>query len=322
MLAGPAVGPVLDRVTPLAERFRTADRRVHLVGGVVRDLVLGRSSVDLDLTTDARPAQIKALVSGWADDVWSQGERFGTIGCRHGDDVYEITTYRADAYDPASRKPVVEFGDTLEGDLVRRDFTINAMALDPTSAELVDPHDGRRDLEEGVLRTPGPPDVSFDDDPLRMLRAARFVARFGLVPTDELLASMRRHAPRLGIVSAERIHDELLKLLDGPDPAVGLRVLDEQGLLELFLPEADVDAVVLGRLDDPIGRLAGLLRHAPVDALRARLSTLRASKAEAAAVVRTVSGARGALAAPAIDPSMLRRLALDARESIDGVRAL
>ena len=290
---------MLDRVAPLAERFVDAGHRVHLVGGVVRDLVLGRDSVDLDLTTDARPEQTKAIVGRWADDVWSQGERFGTIGCRHDGDVFEITTYRADAYDPASRKPIVEFGDSLEGDLVRRDFTINAMALDPVDGSLVDPHDGRGDLAARVLRTPGPPNVSFDDDPLRMLRAARFVARFGLVPAEELLVSMRQRVERIDIVSAERIHDELMKLLGGPDPAIGLALLDEVGLLGRVAPEAVVEPEVLAAIDpDPLWRWAAVLRYAEPDALRRRLQAVRSSKAEVTAVTRLVALSRSVLSGP------------------------
>ncbi len=315
---------VLHRVTPLAQGFVDAGHRVHLVGGVVRDLVLGRASVDLDLTTDALPAQTKALVSGWADDVWSQGERFGTIGCRHADDIFEITTYRADAYDPTSRKPIVEFGHTLEGDLVRRDFTINAMALDPLDASLVDPHGGQRDLAERVLRTPGPPDVSFDDDPLRMLRAARFVARFGLSPTDALLASMRRHVERIDIVSAERIHDELLKLLGGPDPAVGLDLLDDVGLLGRVLPEAVVEPEVLSRVGpQALWRLAAVLRHADPEPLRRRLQTLRTSKADVATVARLVTVTRSVLGGPSsFADAEVRRIVVDAGDHLDGVRTL
>ncbi|MEM8905648.1 MAG: CCA tRNA nucleotidyltransferase [Actinomycetota bacterium] len=321
---GPTVRDVLTRVAPLAERFHGVGRRVHLVGGVVRDLLIGRPADDLDLTTDARPDETKRLVSGWADDVWSQGERFGTIGCRRGDDVFEITTYRAEDYDPTSRRPVVEFGDTLEGDLVRRDFTINAMALDPLDGSLVDPHGGRGDLAAGILRTPGPPDVSFDDDPLRMLRAARFVARFGLTPDDALLGSMRRHAPRLDIVSAERIHDELLKLLGGPDPAAGLGLLAEVGLLERFLPEAVVDDAVLARLrPDPLLRLAALVRQTDRDRLLRRARALRMSKDETSTLVRLVSVGSSALVHDApFDDRAVRRLAVAAGTRLDEVREL
>ncbi len=315
---------VLSRVLPLAQRFVEAGHRVHLVGGVVRDLVLGRDSVDLDLTTDARPAQTKGVVGGWADDVWSQGERFGTIGCRHGADVFEITTYRADAYDPASRKPIVEFGHTLEGDLVRRDFTINAMALDPLDAVLVDPHGGRDDLAARVLRTPGPPDVSFDDDPLRMLRAARFVARFDLTPTDGLLGSMRERVERIDIVSAERIHDELLKLLGGPDPASGLELLDDVGLLARVVPEAVVEPEVLAAIAPRAWwRLAAVLRLVEPEPLRARLQALRSSRADVAAVTCLVAATRSVLEGPpAPADADIRRLAVDAGEHVDGVRTL
>jgi len=253
---------VLEPVAPLAERFADAGFRLYLVGGVVRDLLADRpveERNDLDLTTEARPDQIKALVAPLASAVWTQGERFGTIGCSiDGRDV-EITTHRAEVYEPDSRKPVVEFASEIDADLSRRDFTVNAMALEVTapSPTLIDPFDGVADLASGVLRTPVDPDVSFSDDPLRMMRAARFMSSFGLTPTRELLESVRAMAERLEIVSAERIRDELCKLIVVPDPSAGLWFLHDNGLADVFLPE--LPAMRLEQ--DPIHRHKDVLTH-------------------------------------------------------------
>ena len=180
---------VLDELAPLAARFRGAGHRLYVVGGSVRDLLVGRvdptaPDFDIDLTTDARPDAVKACVNGWADAVWNQGEKFGTVGARSGDRIYEITTFRAESYTDDSRKPHVVFADDVETDLSRRDFTVNAMALEVTAdgtPTLVDPFDGARDLMTGVLRTPLGPEVSVSDDPLRILRAARFLAGLDLL---------------------------------------------------------------------------------------------------------------------------------------------
>ncbi len=254
--------PVLDESLPLTERFTAAGHRIYLVGGVVRDLLLGRDRSDLDLTTDARPDQIKALVSGWADAVWTQGERFGTIGCKKDGLEFEITTHRSDAYAPDSRKPKVEFADAVEADLARRDFTVNAMALalpDASSPEpvLIDPFDGAADLATGRLRTPLAPEVSFNDDPLRMMRAARFLAGYGLMPEPELVAAVKALAPRLEIVAPERIRLELDKLLVVDDPSAGLWFLVDTGLAQEFLPE--LPAMRLEQ--DPIHHHKDVLAH-------------------------------------------------------------
>jgi poly(A) polymerase len=203
----------------------------------VRDLILGRSVQDLDFTTDARPEETERLLSGWADAVWDLGRAFGTIGARRGAHVVEVTTYRSEAYDPASRKPVVAYGDSLDEDLVRRDFTVNAMALALPDATFLDPHGGLQDLAQGVLRTPATPQASFGDDPLRMLRAARFAAQLGFTVAPEVRAAMAEMAPRLGIVSAERVRDELVKLLLAPTPRPGLTLLVDTGLADVVLPE-------------------------------------------------------------------------------------
>jgi poly(A) polymerase len=255
--------PILRNVRPLAARFDDAAHRLYLVGGIARDLVLGRPlSPDIDLTTDAKPEQIKALLAGWADAVWTPGERFGTIGCTHAGVTYEITTHRAEAYAPESRKPEVAFSEDVEADLSRRDFTVNAMALrvtgDPDQQpELIDPFGGVADLAAGALRTPLAPEESFADDPLRMLRAARFIAGYGLAPSEELLRAVRSMAPRLEIVSAERIRDELSKLLVVQDPTAGLWFICDTGLAEEFLPELPAMRVE----QDPIHRHKDVLSH-------------------------------------------------------------
>jgi poly(A) polymerase len=257
--------PILEEVRPLAERLHRRGRRAYLVGGAVRDLLLGRGAdeIDLDLTTDARPDEIEAAVRPWADAVWLQGKRFGTIGCRKGDRHYEITTHRAEAYDPASRKPDVAFADDVEADLARRDFTVNAMALLlPVDGEaappvLFDPSGGAADLAARRLRTPLAPEESFSDDPLRMLRAARFLAGYDLVPDEGLVDAVRRMHDRLEIVSAERIRDELDKLVTVPRPGPGLWFLVETGLAEEFLPE--LPALALEQ--DPVHHHKDVLAH-------------------------------------------------------------
>ncbi len=253
---------MLEPVGPLAERFADAGHRLYLVGGIVRDLLADRNLdaiQDLDLTTDAEPARIKSIVSPIASAVWTQGERFGTIGANIDGRAFEITTHRAEAYTPDSRKPLVEFSDDIVADLSRRDFTINAMALEVTSdtPTLIDPFDGLADLFARVLRTPVEPEVSFSDDPLRMMRAARFIAGFDLTPVPELMASVEAMAGRLEIVSAERIRDELCKLLVVEDPSAGLWFLHDRGLATLFLPE--LPAMRLEQ--DPIHRHKDVLAH-------------------------------------------------------------
>nr|WP_281497341.1 CCA tRNA nucleotidyltransferase [Ornithinimicrobium sp. F0845] len=231
------LAPVLPVLSELGERFREAGHELALVGGPVRDAFLGRSSPDLDFTTSARPEQIEAVLAGWAEQTWDIGRAFGTIGARREGHTVEITTYRADAYDPDSRKPVVAFGDNLEDDLVRRDFTVNAMALRLPEMLFADPHDGLGDLAAGVLTTPHTPQISFSDDPLRMMRAARFTSQLGLVVTQEVRAAMTDMAGRLAIISAERVRDELSRLLLGADPRAGLELMVDTGLADIVLPE-------------------------------------------------------------------------------------
>jgi poly(A) polymerase len=263
------LAPILDEVRPLAERFTAAGHRLYLVGGIVRDLVLGRElsgpgrwrpgvhGRDLDLTTDAKPEQTKRLLDGFADSVWTQGERFGTIGAKRGEQVFEITTHRAEAYVPDSRKPDVAFAEEIGADLSRRDFTVNSMALALPEPELIDPFGGVDDLAAQRLRTPLSPEESFSDDPLRMLRAARFIAGYGLTPDPDLVAAVKAMRSRLEIVSAERIRDELCKLLVVDDPSAGLWFVVDTGLADEFLPE-----LASMRLEqDPIHRHKDVLAH-------------------------------------------------------------
>jgi poly(A) polymerase len=252
--------PYVHATEELARRFTAAGRSLYLVGGSVRDAIFlgaGPESHDLDLTTDARPEQTEELVRGWADVVWTQGTRFGTIGLRKGEHVYEITTHRAEVYTPESRKPEVTYGDDVMVDLSRRDFTINALALRLPDMELIDPFDGLADLAAGRLRTPLDPDISFGDDPLRMLRAARFAARFSLTPDPALTDAVTRLHGRLKIVSAERIRDELDRMLMLDVPSNALWFVVRTGLADEFLPELPALAVE----QDPIHRHKDVLAH-------------------------------------------------------------
>ena len=221
----------------LGELFVRAGHELALVGGSVRDAFLGGPPGDLDLTTDAVPERVLEIIGDWADKTWTVGIDFGTIGLRRGETVFEITTYRSERYGPRSRKPDVRYGKSLEEDLVRRDFTINAMAARLPSYELVDPFGGLSALRERVIRTPGRPEDSLSDDPLRILRAARFAARLGFTVADDVRAAMRAQASRLSIVSAERITDELTKLMLTQDPAYGIDLLVSTDVAELVLPE-------------------------------------------------------------------------------------
>ena len=242
------VSPVAD---DLAERFRAAGFRLALVGGSVRDALLGRLGNDLDFTTDAHPEDVLRIVRPWADAVWEVGIAFGTVGCkkrveetdaeateeRGREFVIEVTTYRSEAYDRTSRKPEVAYGDSIEEDLARRDFTVNAMAVALPEKVFIDPHGGLDALARRMLRTPGTPEESFSDDPLRMLRAARFAAQLNFRVADEVVAAMTEMAERIEIVSAERVRDEFSKLLLGDHPRRGLQLLVDTGLAQRFVPE-------------------------------------------------------------------------------------
>jgi poly(A) polymerase len=255
--------PLLAPDSPLqdlARCFADAGYDLHLVGGSVRDALLGvtKPDTDYDLTTDARPETVLELVRSWADHVWLQGQAFGTIGAAKGDMKVEVTTYRAEVYRPDSRKPQVSFSDSLETDLSRRDFTVNAMAISLPEPKLADPYGGLDDLlVHKRLRTPLDPETSFLDDPLRMLRAARFMAGLGLEPDPPLVAAATDLASRLEVVSAERIRDELSKLLVVDDPSAGLWFLVRTGLADEFLPELPGLALE----QDPIHHHKDVLAH-------------------------------------------------------------
>ena len=228
------MGEVLD---PLGVLFADAGHELALVGGPVRDAMLARPHTDLDFATSAPPEETERLLKGWSDATWDMGRDFGTIGARKGPWIVEITTYRSEAYDPDSRKPTVAFGDNLHGDLGRRDFTVNAMAVRIPGRVVEDPYGGVVDLAQRLLRTPGRPEDSFSDDPLRMMRAARFAAQLGFEVAPEVVEAMTAMADRISIISAERIRDELVKLVCGPYPRRGLSLLVETGLAALVLPE-------------------------------------------------------------------------------------
>jgi poly(A) polymerase len=233
----------LERITneplfvELGKRFGDAGFELSLVGGPVRDAFLGRKAPDLDFTTDARPDDIIKVLKGFVDAHWDIGREFGTIGARVGDEQIEITTYRADKYEPESRKPEVAFGNDLNEDLFRRDFTINSMALRLPSKTFVDPFNGLQDLLAGVIRTPGKPEDSFSDDPLRMMRGARFASQLGFEIEPATFDAMVAMASRIEIISAERVREEIVKLMLGANPRKGLTALVESGLAELVLPE-------------------------------------------------------------------------------------
>ena len=260
----------MSELQPVVDQFRSAGHRLYLVGGSVRDLLLGRDieKLDFDFTTDATPDTVKGIIAGVTDNIWTQGERFGTIAALRNGRTLEITTHRAEAYDPESRKPEVKFSADVLVDLSRRDFTINAMALELTSDSptLVDPYNGLQDLTARILRTPLSPEESFTDDPLRMLRAARFISALDVVPTQSLMDAVRALNERLAIVSAERIRDEFDKLIVTDSPGLGLRFAVEYGLADRFLPELPA----LSLEQDPIHRHKDVLTHtfAVVDNVR------------------------------------------------------
>lgn len=231
----------LLRVSPIADelgrRFAAAGHELHLVGGSVRDALLGRLGDDLDFCTDARPEAVLELVKGWAEGVWTVGIEFGTVGVSKNGLRLEITTYRAEAYDRVSRNPVVQYGDSLADDLVRRDFSVNAMAVSVPGHDFTDPYGGLQDLAARVIRTPGKPEDSFGDDPLRMLRAARFASQLRFEVAPEVVAAMTAMAGEIARITPERVRDELIKLMNGADPVTGLRMLVDTGLAAHVLPE-------------------------------------------------------------------------------------
>ena len=223
----------------LAQSFAAQGFRLALVGGPVRDALLGRLGNDLDFTTDARPEVTKKILQGWAENVWDTGIEFGTVAGKRGDTTVEVTTYRTESYDPDSRKPEVEYGDSIEGDLSRRDFTVNSMALELTTKtpEFIDPFNGLEDLAKRVLRTPVKAENSFSDDPLRMMRAARFASQLDFEIAPDVLQAIKDIAGRISIISAERVRDEFTKMLMSKNPRTGITILVETGLAEIVLPE-------------------------------------------------------------------------------------
>ena len=237
-----AISTLIERApesTKLANAFNAAGFKLALVGGPVRDAILGRLGNDLDFTTDAKPAQTKKILESWADAVWEIGAEFGTIAARKGEIEVEITTYRSESYDPDSRKPDVQFGESIEADLKRRDFTINAMALELTTQPptFIDLFNGITDLQNKVIKTPGKPEDSFSDDPLRMMRAARFMSQLNFAVDPAVITAITNMADRLKIISAERIRDEFTKTLLSANPRLGITLLVETGLADKFLPE-------------------------------------------------------------------------------------
>lgn len=225
--------------TELASLFKSAGYKLALVGGPVRDAILGRLGNDLDFTTDAHPKDCEKILNKWADSVWDIGAAFGTVAGKKGEITVEVTTYRSESYDSTSRKPNVEFGKTIEGDLARRDFTINAMALELTTPEptFIDLFNGVGDLQNKLIKTPGKAEESFSDDPLRMMRAARFMSQLNFEIDLSVLTAIKSMATRLEIISFERIRDEFIKILMSPSPRIGITVLVETGLADYFLPE-------------------------------------------------------------------------------------
>ena len=237
-----AIRSLIERAplaSSLAQAFKSAGFKLALVGGPVRDAILGRLGNDLDFTTDAKPEETKKILRDWAEDIWDVGIEFGTIAGKRGDTTVEITTYRSDKYDPNSRKPEVQFGEHIEGDLSRRDFTVNAMALELTydKPKFIDEFNGLADLSAKVLRTPVTAEQSFSDDPLRMMRAARFASQLNFEIAEAELQAMQEMANRIEIISAERIRDEFIKLLMSDNPRRGITILVKTGLAELVLPE-------------------------------------------------------------------------------------
>ena len=319
------LAPVREEVRELAGRFGADGYRIYLVGGIVRDAMLGLpldTAFDLDLTTDAQPSAVKEILEDWADTLWTQGERFGTIGARRGDRRVEITTHRTERYQPGSRKPDVVFADAIEADLSRRDFTINAMAVELPDGGLVDPFYGAADLADHLLRTPLDPEATFSDDPLRMLRAARFLAQFGLTAEPALTTAISAMADRLSIVADERIGDELDRLLGLPNPLPGFALMFDTGVAERVLGVSGDGSFALERLSragrDPIARLAALLAEmgTPADA-RSALSERRVAASVSRAVFAVLTAAGRAVEQPPRSLPELRRWVVDAGSHVD-----
>jgi len=338
------LGGVVDVTAELGARFNAAGKRLYLVGGIVRDQWLdlpADASADIDLTTDARPDAIKEIVEDWAEVIWTQGERFGTIGLRASGRAFEITTHRAESYTSDSRKPIVAFGDDVDVDLSRRDFTINAMAIELPAGDLVDPYGGATDLADRVLRTPLSAELSFSDDPLRMLRAARFATRFDLAIDESIVAAASSLHQRVRIVAIERIGDELARLLALANCDRGVRFLAETGVLAEVLAygEPELIAATISKLDDGIARVARLNEPTELDwrlrvaallsgvygddgAVLRACRRLRLSRDDERYVVRVVAGMQAVVRSA--EPAHIRRVAasaIDLEASITLARA-
>mgnify|MGYP001329598818 FL=1 len=280
---------IIQQVDEVRRAFESAGKKIYLVGGIVRDLYGNATNIqnlDIDLTTNATPEEIKAIIKPIADNLWLSGEKFGTIGAHVNGKTIEITTHRSESYLSDSRKPIVEFSQQIEEDLSRRDFTVNSMAIDLSSKELIDPFNGQKDFADGVLRTPLNPDISFSEDPLRMLRAARFTCRFELTPTKKMVQSMKALAPRLEIVSPERIREEFDKFLEVRNPEPGFKLLLKTKIYKLFLPEINDKENIrknggyrsLSQLPiDPLVRLAALLLNTSAKECEYRMKKLKYS---------------------------------------------
>ena len=325
-LAAAAGTDSLTRALTASQRlsglFAEAGRRLYLVGGAVREALSGRplSDTDLDFSTDATPAQTRRIVEAAADSVWTQGERYGTVGCTIGEHAFEVTTHRADCYSDGSRKPEVVFGSDILDDLERRDFTINAMAVDTRDGTLLDPHNGRGDLAAGVLRTPLDPEISFGEDPLRMLRAARFVASHNLRPAAGLEQAALSMRHRLSIVSTERIRGEVEKLLTVPDPTEGLRMLFRTQLAEHALPAQPKNPertarIVAAAPNTPTARWAALFMDTPGE-VADHLKALRCSTTQISSVTALLAARRQLEPAPN-DAAGVRRFVHRHRANVD-----
>ena len=318
-----------QRVGELANRFLSSGFRFFLVGGVVRDLFLGKRSEDIDITTNASPEESNQVLQSWADVVWRQGERFGTIGARKGDLIVEVTTHRSEHYADTSRKPQVVFSNSVLDDLKRRDFTINAIAIELPTWDLVDPFDGRGDLARQVLRTPLGPETAFSEDPLRMLRAARFVSRYSLSTEEELENAILDMAPRIGIVSKERISDEMAKFLLVDQPGEGLALLQRTGLLSEIIPSlkrtGGIEPEALDRIESEIHlRWAALLWPLTQDEHQARqlLKELRISKALSSRIGAIIDAASELSMVRNRQASTLRRLLYVTHPNMDSALAV
>ena len=280
---------IIQQVDEVRRTFESSGKKIYLVGGIVRDLYGNATNIqnlDIDLTTNATPEEIKVIIKPIADNLWLSGEKFGTIGAHVNGKTIEITTHRSESYLSDSRKPIVEFSQQIEEDLSRRDFTVNSMAIDLSSKELIDPFNGQKDFADGVLRTPLNPDISFSEDPLRMLRAARFTCRFELTPTKKMVQSMKALAPRLEIVSPERIREEFDKFLEVRNPEPGFKLLLKTKIYKLFLPEINDKENIrknggyksLSQLPiDPLVRLAALLLNTSAKECEYRMKKLKYS---------------------------------------------